>query len=35
MLPPLALDLHEHWSGWLAPFVEPVSRFLFGEQQPW
>ncbi len=29
-MPPLALDLHEHWSGWLSPLVEPVAKVLFG-----
>lgn len=27
---PLALDLHDHWSGWLAPLVEPISKAMFG-----
>ncbi len=27
---PLALELHDHWSGWLAPLVEPLARVLFG-----
>jgi F-type H+-transporting ATPase subunit a len=28
---PLALDLHEHWAGWLSPLVEPISHVLFGD----
>src|SRR5688572_1019092 len=31
MLPLAALELHQHWSGWLAPLVEPLAKILFGD----
>ncbi|HVY62968.1 MAG TPA: F0F1 ATP synthase subunit A, partial [Planctomycetota bacterium] len=27
---PLALELHQHWSGWLAPLAKPIAHMLFG-----
>lgn len=29
MLPLAALKLHDHWAGWLAPFVDKVAHLLF------
>ena len=28
-MPPLAVDLNTHYSGWLAPLVEPIANWLF------
>jgi F-type H+-transporting ATPase subunit a len=27
---PLALELHQHWSGWLSPLALPVAKAIFG-----